>query len=98
MKFRFMNEDLLAAKAMQRPVFGWGGWGRSRVFSEETGEDLTVTDGLWIIILGSSGFFGLITLMSMLLLPAILLRRLRVSHAHRCSAEQPLIPSIYSLL
>ena len=27
----------------QRPLFGWGGWGRSRVFNER-GDDITIAD------------------------------------------------------
>ena len=45
---------MLAAKAMRRPVFGWGGWGRSRVH-DEWGTDLSITDGLWIIQFGQLG-------------------------------------------
>ena len=30
--YRFENDDLLIAKALQQPIFGWGGWGRNRVY------------------------------------------------------------------
>ncbi|MEL6498758.1 MAG: hypothetical protein AAFZ67_14115 [Planctomycetota bacterium] len=60
MQFRVESEAMLAEKAMQRPVFGWGGWGRSRV-KNDYGEDVSVTDGLWIIALGTRGLFGLAT-------------------------------------
>ena len=43
--YRFENDDLLIAKALQRPIFGWGGWGRNRVY-DESGRDIAVTDGL----------------------------------------------------
>lgn len=68
LEFRLNNEDVLIDKAMQQPIFGWGGWGRSRVFNEK-GEDLTVTDGLWVIALGLHGVVGLAALTSILLLP-----------------------------
>ncbi len=58
MQFRIDSEVMLAAHALDRPVFGWGGWGRNRV-TNEYGEDISVTDGLWVIILGVNGFFGL---------------------------------------
>lgn len=58
LEFRFTNEDLLAAKALEQPVFGWGGWGRSRV-TDDWGNDISVTDGYWIIALGERGLFGL---------------------------------------
>ena len=47
LEFRLDNEDMLIARAMQRPLFGWGGWGRARVHDED-GKDISVTDGLWI--------------------------------------------------
>ena len=68
LEFRLRNEDILTAKALQRPVFGWGGWGRSRVYDEE-GNDISVTDGLWIIALGNSGMVGLGSLTATILLP-----------------------------
>jgi len=71
LEFRFQNEDMLIGKAVQQPVFGWGGWGRSRVY-DESGKDLTITDGLWIIILGSAGFVGLGGFLSLILGPALL--------------------------
>lgn len=70
--FRFHNENLLAERALERPVFGWGGWNRSRVYNEE-GEDISTTDGLWIIVLGKTGFFGLSALTLTLLVPAVAL-------------------------
>ena len=70
--FRLENENILVRKAMEREVFGWGGWGRSRVYDED-GTDITTTDGLWIIVLGDRGLFGLFALGACMLLPAALL-------------------------
>lgn len=72
LEFRLSNEDILAAKALQRPVFGWGGWGRARVYDEE-GRDISITDGLWIIALGNHGIVGLGSLTAAILLPVALL-------------------------
>jgi len=58
--FRFDNEQELLKHARKRFFFGWGGWGRNRVFDEETGEDITVTDGHWVITFGTSGFIGFV--------------------------------------
>lgn len=69
--FRLENENLLIKKAMQRAIFGWGGWGRSRVYDEE-GNDLTTTDGLWIIVFGDRGLLGLSCLGLAIGLPAAL--------------------------
>jgi hypothetical protein len=66
LRFRFINEDAMVEKARERPVFGWGLWGRSRVFDEE-GRDTTVSDGYWAIVYGVGGWtryiaeFGLLS-------------------------------------
>jgi len=70
LQFRFDNEEILGAKARQRMLFGWGGFGRNRVF-DEMGEDTTVTDSLWIIAFGINGVFGLATMTASILLPCI---------------------------
>jgi len=58
LNFRFKNEDLLLEHGRERFFFGWGGWGRNRVYDEETGKDKTITDGRWIITFGTSGWIG----------------------------------------
>ena len=58
LEFRFNNEEILADKARQQVLFGWGGWGRNRVYDDE-GNDITVTDSLWIIAYGINGLVGL---------------------------------------
>ncbi len=70
--FRFDNENILVEKALEKQLFGWGGWGRSRVYDPDTGEDLSTTDGFWVIILGSRGFMGLTSVSLVLLLPMLL--------------------------
>lgn len=72
LEFRFDNEELLSEKARQRIIFGWGGWGRNRVYERNwRGElvDISTTDSLWIIIFGQNGLFGLMGLMGTLVLP-----------------------------
>lgn len=70
LQFRFDNEEILGIKARQRMAFGWGGFGRNRVFNE-VGEDISVTDSLWIIAFGINGLFGLISLTASILLPVL---------------------------
>ena len=78
--FRLKMENLLADKALRRPGFGWGGWSRSHVWDNDTGRDLTLVDGLWIIMLGEFGVFGLASLMVLVLGSALmLLRRIPVA-------------------
>lgn len=56
LKFRFDNEDVLLERAMERPAFGWGYYGRNRVYNEWSGEDVSITDGEWVTHLGSRGY------------------------------------------
>ncbi len=58
LQFRFDNEKILIEKALQGTFFGWGGFGRARVYNEK-GEDISITDGLWIITFGQNGIYGL---------------------------------------
>jgi len=60
LKSRFDNEDQLLTRAWARPVFGWGRFGRNRVYAAETGKDVSITDGYWIITMGQFGLFGFI--------------------------------------
>lgn len=65
---RFTNENLLTKRAFQKPVFGWAGWGRSRVYDRH-GKDISITDGMWVIALGKNGLVGLLSLTAAILLP-----------------------------
>jgi hypothetical protein len=56
---RFKNEDELLERAAERPLFGWGRGGRSRLY-DEGGSDASVTDGRWIITMGQFGIFGFV--------------------------------------
>lgn len=66
--FRLGNEDQLLERASEKPVFGWGSWGRDRIYSSEDGTDLSVTDGAWIITLGSWGWVGYLAMFGLLCL------------------------------
>jgi hypothetical protein len=67
-QFRLKNENVLVEKALERPVFGWGSWGRNHVF-DDFGNDLTITDGMWVIELGQHGLMGMVSLYAVFLLP-----------------------------
>jgi hypothetical protein len=69
LKYRFDNENLLLQHARERFIFGWGGWNRNRVYDYETGNDISITDGGWIIALGQIGFLGFIAKFGLLALP-----------------------------
>ncbi len=70
--FRVRNEDRLIDKAIRQPWLGWGRWGENRVRDAE-GRDLTVTDGLWIIVLGNDGALSLLCLALAMIVPVSLL-------------------------
>jgi hypothetical protein len=55
---RTRNEDMLMEKWSERPMFGWGTWGRNRVFSKGWGTDVSITDGGWVSVGGSFGYVG----------------------------------------
>ena len=71
LQFRFDNETILIEKARQGSFFGWGGYGRSRVY-DETGKDISITDGLWIITYGTNGLYGLVVMVITIQCPLFL--------------------------
>lgn len=76
--FRLINEDMLLARAAERPAFGWGGWSRNNVFDPVLGRSATVVDGLWIGVIGSQGWAGYISFFGLLTVPIFqLLQRTR---------------------
>lgn len=77
LKFRFDNEDALLERANERALFGWGGWGRSRLYDEESGTGLSITDGRWIIVFGSGGWAGYLAEFGLLCLPLLMAARRR---------------------
>ena len=74
LQFRLDNETDMMQRALEKPFFGWGGWGRWRVI-DDLGRDTTVSDGIWIIILGERGWIGYICFFGLLTLPMIYLTR-----------------------
>ena len=50
--YRVTQEDLYSSHTMNRPWFGWGGWGRNRT------EETKAIDGLWIIMFSKYGLVG----------------------------------------
>ncbi len=57
LEVRFTNEDKLLVRALERPWFGWGSYGRNRIY-DEYGIDRCITDGAWVMVLGSLGIVG----------------------------------------
>ena len=69
LKTRFDQEQLLLEHASLRPLFGWGRWGRNRIYDAEYGKDISITDGHWIITIGQFGLFGFLAEFGLLVLP-----------------------------
>ena len=72
LQFRVDNEDILLTHANERPLFGWGAWGRNRVF-DAAGTDISTTDGYWVMLIGTSGWIGYLAEFGLLTLPLIFL-------------------------
>ncbi len=60
--YRLYHEGRLLELAWEKPITGWGGFGRARY------ED-SVTDGFWIITVGNFGLMGLFGLGALLITP-----------------------------
>ncbi|MDD7971541.1 hypothetical protein [Roseinatronobacter alkalisoli] len=73
LQFRFDNEDLLLDRAAQKPLFGWGGYGRNQIFDPQTGEMISISDGQWVITIGQWGWVGYLALFGLLCLPLLAL-------------------------
>lgn len=75
LEYRIDNEEVLLARAQEKPWFGWGGYGRSLILDPITGRILSVPDGGWIIVLGTYGWLGYVAQFGLLVLPLLLLGR-----------------------
>jgi hypothetical protein len=71
LEFRFNNEEVLLDHAAEKPLFGWGSWGRNQVYDAITGRIVTITDGYWIIIIGVLGWNGYLFVFGLLTLPLL---------------------------
>ncbi|WP_135502490.1 O-antigen ligase family protein [Roseovarius aestuariivivens] len=88
---RLQNEDRLLEKAMERPLAGWGTYGRNRVYSD-WGKDISLTDGYWILTIGQYGWLGFIAQFGLLSFPVIMLA------ARRKKLDIPLVSSALVLI
>jgi hypothetical protein len=73
LRFRFDNEDILMERALEKPLFGWGSWGRNQIFDPVSGAILTVSDGRWIILIGIFGWVGYLAEFGLIALPVLVL-------------------------
>jgi len=75
LRTRLDNEVILANRARQRPLFGWGY--RFQVL-DEWGDQTSTSDGMWIIHFGKNGFLGLLAWMTAMILPVLSVARKKV--------------------
>ncbi len=73
LEYRVDMEDSLLERAMVKPVAGWGLWSRGAVYDPQTGQNLSVTDGIWIITISAFGWMGYLSLFGLLALPILTL-------------------------
>lgn len=95
LEFRFDNEDLLLARASEKPLVGWGGWGRNLIHDPMSGEVLTISDGLWVIVIGQFGWLGYLGTFGLLCLP---LFALAAAYRRVPAAQVPLPVGVCALL
>ena len=94
---RVDNEEMLLEKAAQKPLFGWGTWGRDRIYMADwSGKfdiDVSITDGTWIIILGTFGWAGYISTFGLLTFPTA-----RAFHRRKQFAQFPVYVALLAVL
>lgn len=85
---RLESDAQLVDRAMERPLFGWGGWGRFR-------GGLAATDSFWSIILGTNGLLGLGGIFGAMLVAQLnCIRRLRTLAPPPRSIEEVVIATV----
>lgn len=73
LKFRFDNEFILLARAVERPFFGWGSWGRNFPIDPVSGRYAAIADGAWVVTFGVRGIVGYVAQFGLLILPIMVL-------------------------
>jgi hypothetical protein len=98
LKTRFDNEEQLLDRAWERPWFGWGRYGRNRVYKGWNGADSTLSDGHWVLQMGSFGLVGFVTEFGLLALcvfrAAMALKFARTMKESVCLAALALIVAL----
>ena len=72
LNYRFENETLIMDHVRERPLLGWGGYGRNRVYDDQ-GRGVDTVDSSWIVALGVGGWVQFIGLFGLLAAPIVLL-------------------------
>jgi hypothetical protein len=72
--YRLEQEGIVLRRALERIVFGWGGYDR-QFPHDQLGRKTFFIDGLWVIQIGARGLIGYLAMFGMLLVPAWRARR-----------------------
>jgi hypothetical protein len=98
LKTRFDSEEQLLDRAWERPWFGWGRYGRNRIYDGWNGADSTLSDGHWVLQMGSFGLVGFVAEFGLLALcvfrAAMSLKFTRTMKESVCLAALALIVAI----
>lgn len=70
LRFRLDNEDILLERANEKALFGWGSWGRGLIF-DDRGNQVSVSDGEWVIRMSNFGWVGYLASFALMCLPMI---------------------------
>jgi hypothetical protein len=81
LRIRFENEEMLLARANEKPLFGWGSWGRNQIHNSIDGTITTISDGRWIITMGVFGWIGFFAEFGLLSLPIFLVGYQFLNHS-----------------
>lgn len=95
--FRLKQEDLFILKSMEKPLFGWSGYGRGWPVDPNTGELISIVDSFWIIFLNTYGMFGIISFFSAILLGPFCILRMKKPVTQSLNIP-PMIPVLLSLV
>lgn len=91
LEFRLMNEERLLLRAMEKPLLGWGGSGRSLIVDPYDGDLVAIPDGLWVIYLGSRGMLGYLSAFLLLAAPVFMMYRAVSKHRALPNTEHVLL-------
>ena len=96
LQFRIDNEEMLLTRAQERPLFGWGGYGRNFLHDPINGQIINISDGAWIIVLGIYGWIGYVAEFGLTALGLVMLGREAL--VQRAAAFSPYVAGLALIL
>jgi O-antigen ligase len=75
LQYRLEQEEILSARAWERPALGWGGFNRAFPTADASDLGSAVSDSLWVVVFGMNGLLGLVSIVLTLLAPIYALTR-----------------------